>query len=43
MSCCVVTGQGAGTAASISIKNNEVVSKVNIKDGQKELEKKCAY
>lgn len=39
MSCCVVTGQGAGVAAAISVKDNAPVSKVDIKKVQKALEK----
>lgn len=38
MSCCVVTGQGAGVAAAISIKDNVLVKDVNIKKVQKALE-----
>ena len=36
MACCV-TGQGAGVASAISIKNNELVRNVNITDLQNEL------
>ena len=34
---CTVTGQGAGVAAAISIKENVKVRDVNIKNVQKEL------
>ena len=37
MMACTVTGQGAGVAAAISIRNNEIVRDVNIKDVQQEL------
>ncbi len=39
MSCCVVTGQGAGAAAAISVKDNVPTSKVDIKKVQAELER----
>lgn len=39
MSCCVVTGQGAGVAAAISVKENVPISKVDIKSVQLALEK----
>lgn len=39
MSCCVVTGQGAGVAAAISVKDDVPTSKVNIKKVQEALEK----
>lgn len=39
MSCCVLTGQGAGVAAATSIKNETTTSNVNIKDVQKALKK----
>ncbi len=37
MSCCVVTGQGAGVAAAISVKDNVDISKVDIKKVQEVL------
>ena len=37
MSCCVVTGQGAGVAAAISVKDNVPTSEVNIKKVQQAL------
>jgi len=39
MSCCVVTGQGAGTAAAVSVKNGTPTSQVDIKDVQQRLER----
>lgn len=39
MSCCVVTGQGAGVAAAVSVNENCSVKEVNIEKVQKELEK----
>lgn len=39
MSCCVVTGQGAGVAAAISVKDDVPTSKVDIKKVQEALEK----
>lgn len=39
MSCCVVTGQGAGTAAAISVKEGVPAAEVDIKKVQKALEK----
>ncbi len=39
MACCVVTGQGAGAAAAISVKDNVPTSQVDIKKVQVELEK----
>lgn len=39
MSCCVVTGQGAGVAAAISVRNDVPLSKVDIKEIQLALEK----
>lgn len=39
MSCCVVTGQGAGVAAAESVIEDTVVSKVNIKKVQETLMK----
>lgn len=39
MSCCVVTGQGAGVAAAVSIKDNVSTSKVDIQKVQAALEK----
>ena len=38
MSCCVVTGQGAGVAAAVSVKENVNVKDVNMKNVQKALE-----
>lgn len=38
MSCCVVTGQGAGVAAAISVKDDVVAADVDIKKVQKALE-----
>ena len=37
MMACTVTGQGAGVAAAISLKNNQIVRNVNINDVQNEL------
>jgi hypothetical protein len=37
MCCCIVTGQGAGVAAAISIKNNTTSRKVDISEIQKAL------
>jgi hypothetical protein len=39
MMCCTVTGQGAGVAAAVSLKNNVPCSQVNIPEVQKELKK----
>lgn len=39
MSCCVVTGQGAGVAAAVSVKENVPTSKVDIKKVQEALKK----
>ena len=39
MMCCTVTGQGAGVAAAVSIKDNIASSTVNIHKVQKELKK----
>jgi ribulose 1,5-bisphosphate synthetase/thiazole synthase len=39
MMCCTVTGQGAGVAAAVSIKDNLASSAVNIHKVQKELKK----
>ena len=39
MSCCVVTGQGAGVAAAVSVKEDVPAAKVDIKEVQKALEK----
>lgn len=39
MSCCVVTGQGAGVAAAISVKDNVEAKDVDIKKVQSALEK----
>jgi len=38
MMCCTVTGQGAGVAAAVSIKNKVSTRKVNIEQVQKNLE-----
>jgi hypothetical protein len=37
MVCCITTGQGAGVAAAISIKQNTTCRDVNIKEVQKVL------
>jgi len=37
ISCCILTGQAAGTAAAVSIKNGTSTSSVNISDVQKAL------
>jgi hypothetical protein len=37
MSCCAVTGQGAGTAAAVAIKSGADLDRVNIADVQAEL------
>ena len=37
ISCCILTGQAAGVAAAVSIKNSEVSSQVNITDVQGSL------
>jgi len=42
MMCCCVTGQGAGTIAAISLKNNENTHNINIKNVQDELIKQGA-
>ena len=39
MACCVVTGQGGGIAAAISVKNKKNLKDVNLNDVQKELKK----
>ncbi len=39
MSCCVVTGQGGGIAAALSIKNKKPLREVNMIEVQKELKK----
>lgn len=39
MMCCAVTGQGAGVAAAVSIKNGLTTSSVNLVQVQKKLEK----
>lgn len=39
MMCCAVTGQGAGVATAVSIKNNVTCAAVDIKKVQKALEK----
>lgn len=38
MGCCIVTGEGAGTAAAIAIKNNTTVSQVDIQTVQERLQ-----
>lgn len=37
MMCCTVTGQGAGVAAAMSVKNNQAVGEIDIKRLQAEL------
>jgi len=39
MMCCVVTGQGAGTAAALSVKDKVTCKQVNVSNVQKALEK----
>jgi hypothetical protein len=39
MMCCTVTGQGAGVAAAVSVKDNVTCRRVNISKVQKALEK----
>ncbi|MEL7185249.1 MAG: FAD-dependent oxidoreductase [Pseudomonadota bacterium] len=39
MMCCTVTGQGAGVAAAMSVKNNERLSELNISAVQDELKR----
>jgi FAD dependent oxidoreductase len=39
MMCCTVTGQGAGVAAAVSVKNGVRTSKVRIEDIQRELKR----
>jgi hypothetical protein len=39
MMCCTVTGQGAGVAAAISVKEKSEVGNVNIRNVQRELRK----
>jgi hypothetical protein len=39
MMCCTVTGQGAGVAAAVSVKDNVACRRVNISKVQKALEK----
>jgi hypothetical protein len=39
MTCCILTGQAAGTAAAVSIKNGTTTSKVNIAQVQNTLKK----
>jgi hypothetical protein len=39
MMCCTVTGQGAGVAAAVSIKDKVTCRQVNISKVQKALEK----
>ena len=39
MACCVVTGQGGGIAAALSVKNEKPLNEVNIINVQKELQK----
>ena len=41
MMCCTVTGQGAGIAAAVSLKDNVNCRAVNIKKVQKVLKKQC--
>ena len=38
MGCCIVTGEGAGTAAAVAIKNNTTVSSVDIQAVQERLQ-----
>ena len=37
MMCCTVTGQGAGVAAAVSIRNDEAVDRVDVAQVQQEL------
>ena len=39
MACCVVTGQGGGIAAALSVKNGKPLNEVNMTNVQKELQK----
>ena len=39
MMCCAVTGQGAGVAAAVSVKDNVTCRRVDIRTVQKALEK----
>lgn len=39
ISCCVTTGQAAGTAAAISLKKNKTTANVCVKDVQESLQK----
>jgi hypothetical protein len=39
MSCCIVTGQGAGVAAAVSIQDGSTTSQVDIKKVQRHLER----
>ncbi len=39
MACCVVTGQGGGIAAALSVKNGKPLNEVNMINVQKELKK----
>ena len=39
MACCVVTGQGGGIAAALSVKNEKPLNEVNMINVQKELQK----
>lgn len=43
MACCVVTGQGAGIAAAVSIRDGVPVSKVDISKVQDELKKQGVF
>ena len=38
MACCVVTGQGGGIAAALSVRNRKPLNEVNITNVQKELQ-----
>ena len=39
MACCVVTGQGGGIAAALSVKSGKLLNEVNMTNVQKELQK----
>ena len=39
MMACTVTGQGAGVAAAVSVRNRQTTADVNLVDVQTELEK----
>ena len=43
MACCVVTGQGAGAAAAVSLKEEQPVSKVDIGKVQDELKRQGVF